>query len=170
MGNGGAWGGGRRELQRRLGTGNNHFCLKKKKNLLPPKDATFQGKQIFAESFQRRDLRAARLACAVGLWELLFLLKKQFFFHFFSPLRWGVQIAGSAPSDSAWWSRTVCVGSTSVPAVYLRHGFWRQGLKPVPDIRGPLPERPAVGCVTSAWGWSGSLRELASSSLGWDIF
>lgn len=83
--------------------------------------------------------------------------KKQFSFRFFSPpkRRWGVQVAGNDPSVSAWWSRPVCVGSTSVRAVCLRHGFRRQSLKPVPDIRGPLPERPAVGCVTSAWGWSG---------------
>lgn len=51
----------------------NYFCLKKKNPPPTPKDATFHCKQIFAESFQPRDLRPARLACAVGPWELPFL-------------------------------------------------------------------------------------------------
>lgn len=46
-----------------------------------------------------------------------------------------------------------------VAAVRLRQGLSsrRRGWKPVPDVRGPLRERPAVGYVTSAWGWSGSV-------------
>lgn len=54
------------------------------------------------------------------------------------------------------------------PGVSLRQRFRPQGVG-VPEVRGPLRERPAVGYVTSAWGWSGSLG-TGGSSLGWGRF